>query len=78
MTSFTEFKVGDLVFSDGNNFRVWTVVETARVGVKLKCSHFRDGNKVGAKLDSHNIVEPDWFTGNPRILHVVSRSARVV
>lgn len=75
---FSDFRKGDLVFSDGNRARVWTVVKTADTGVMLDCTHFRNGDKVGEKLGVYKIGEPTWFTGNPKILHVVSRSAKVV
>jgi len=75
---FSDFRKGDLVFSDGNKGRVWTVVETSAVGVRLLCTHFREGDKVGEKLGKFSTCEPTWFTGNPKILHVVSRSARVI
>ena len=73
---FSDFRKGDLVFSDRNKGRVWTVVETSHVGVRLLCTHFRVGDKVGERL--YNTIEPQWFTGNPNILHIVRTKARVV
>ena len=73
---FSDFRKGDLVFSDVNKGRVWTVVETSPVGVRLLCTHLRDGDKVGERL--YNTIEPQWFTGNPNILHIVRTKARVV
>ena len=67
---FSDFRKGDLVFSDGNKGRVWTVVETSAV--------FRVGDKVGERLGKYNTIEPRWFTGNPNILHIVRTKARVV
>jgi len=77
---FADFRKGDLVFSDGNKGRVWTVVETSAVGVRLLCTHFRDGDRVGEKLGEGNYdaIAPLWFTGNPNILHIVRVKARVV
>lgn len=77
---FSDFRVGDLVFSDENKRRVWTVVETSTVGVRLLCTHFRVGDKVGERLGEgkYNTIEPQWFTGNPNILHIVRTKARVV
>ena len=73
---FSDFRKGDLVFSDGNKGRVRTVVETSAVGVGLLCTHFRVGDMVGERL--YNTIEPQWFTGNPNILHIVRTMARVV
>ena len=73
---FSDFRKGDLVFSDGNKGRVWTVLETSAVGVGLLCTHFRDGDKVGERLGK--TIEPRRFTGNPNILHNVRTKARVV
>lgn len=75
---FSDFRKGDLVFSDGNRGRAWTVIETSKVGVLLDCTHFREGNKVGEKLGVYKIGNPTWFTGNPNILHIVRTKARVV
>ena len=77
---FSDFRKGDLVFSDENKRRVWTVVETSTVGVMLLCTHFRNGDKVGKTLGEgkYNTIEPQWFTGNPNILHIVRKKARVV
>ena len=75
---FSDFRKGNLVFSDGNKGRVWTVLETSAVGVRLLCTHFRDGDKVGERLGKDNAIEPRWFTGNPNILHIVRTKARVV
>lgn len=75
---FSDFRKGDLVFSDENKRRVWTVVETSAVGVRLLCTHFRAGDKVGERLGKYKIIEPRWFTGNPNILHIVRTKARVV
>lgn len=77
---FSDFRKGDLVFSDGNKGRVWTVVETSAVGVRLLCTHFRVGDKVGERLGEgiYNTIEPQWFTDNPNILHIVRTKARVV
>lgn len=77
---FSDFRKGDLVFSDENKRRVWTVVETSTVGVMLLCTHFRNGDKVGKTLGEgkYNAIEPQWFTGNPNILHIVRTKARVV
>ena len=73
---FSDFRKGNLVFSDKNKMRVWMVVETSPVGVRLLCTHFRVGDKVGERL--YNTIEPQWFTGNPNILHIVRTKARVV
>lgn len=75
---FSDFRKGDLVFSDENKRRVWTVVETSAVGVRLLCTHFRVGDKVGERLGIYNTIEPLWFTDNPNILHIVRTKARVV
>ncbi len=77
---FSDFRKGDLVFSDGNKGRVWTVVETSAVGVRLLCTHFRVGDKVGERLGEgiYSTIEPQWFTDNPNILHIVRTKARVV
>lgn len=77
---FSDFRKGDLVFSDENKRRVWTVVETSAVGVRLLCTHFRDGDKVGERLGEGNYdnIEPLWFNDNPNILHIVRTKARVV
>ena len=77
---FSGFRKGDLVFSDENKRRVWTVVETSAVGVRLLCTHFRDGDKVGERLGEGNydVIEPLWFNDNPNILHIVRTKARVV
>ena len=77
---FSDFRKGDLVFSDGNKGRVWTVVETSAVGVRLLCTHFRVGDRVGERLSEgiYNTIEPQWFTDNPNILHIVRTKARVV
>lgn len=77
---FSDFRKGDLVFSDGNKGRVWTVLETSAVGVRLLCTHFRVDDKVGERLGEgiYNTIEPQWFTGNPNILHIVRTKARVV
>lgn len=75
---FSDFRKGDLVFSDENKGRVWTVLETSAVGVRLLCTHFRVGDKVGKRLDKYKIIEPQWFDGNPNILHIVRTKARVV
>lgn len=77
---FSDFRKGDLVFSDENKRRVWTVLETSTVGVMLLCTHFRNGDKVGKTLGEgkYNAIEPQWFTGNPNILHIVRTKARVV
>ena len=77
---FSDFRKGDLVFSDGNKGRAWTVVETSAVGVRLLCTHFRVGDKVGERLGEgiYNTIEPLWFTDNPNILHIVRTKARVV
>ena len=75
---FSDFRKGDLVFSDENKRRVWTVVETSTVGVMLLCTHFRDGDKVGKRLGKYNTTEPPWFSGNPNILHIVHTKAMVV
>lgn len=77
---FSDFRKGDLVFSDENKRRVWTVLETSTVGVMLLCTHFRNGDKVGKTLSEgkYNAIEPQWFTGNPNILHIVRTKARVV
>ena len=75
---FSDFRKGSLVFSDGNKGRVWTVLETSAVGVRLLCTHLRDGDKVGEKLSEYYACDPQWFTGNPNILHVVHAKARVV
>lgn len=77
---FSDFRKGDLVFSDENKRRVWTVLETSTVGVMLLCTHFRNGDKVGKTLGEgkYNAIEPRWFTGNPNILHIVRTKARVV
>ena len=75
---FSDFRKGDLVFSDGNKGRVWTAVETSAVGVRLLCTHFRVGDKVGERLGKYNTIEPLWFTDNPNILHIVRTKARVV
>lgn len=79
MKSFTEFKVGDLVFSDGNKRRVWTVVETSASGVKLLCTHVLDGNRVGDKLGEYGMSDSFWQYDGLSILHIVGRQrARVV
>lgn len=77
---FSDFRKGDLVFSDRNKERVWTVLETSAVGVRLLCTHFRIGDKVGKTLGEgkYNASKPLWFTGNPNILHIVRTKARVV
>lgn len=77
---FSDFRKGDLVFSDENKRRVWTVLETSTVGVMLLCTHFRNGDKVGKTLGEgkYNAIEPQWFTGNPNILHIVRTKAMVV
>lgn len=77
---FSDFRKGDLVFSDENKRRVWTVVETSSVGVRLLCTHFRVGDKVGERLNKGNYdtIEPLWFNDNPNILHIVRTKARVV
>ena len=77
---FSDFRKGNLVFSDGNKGRVWTVLETSAVGVRLLCTHFRVGDRVGERLSEgiYNTIEPRWFTGNPNILHIVRTKARVV
>ena len=75
---FSDFRKGDLVFSDGNKGRVWTVVETSAVGVRLLCTHFRDGDRVGERRGEHSTIEPLWCTDNPNSLHSVRTKARVV
>ena len=77
---FSDFRKGDLVFSDENKRRVWTVLETSAVGVRLLCTHFRVGDKVGETLGEgrYNTIKPQWFDGNPNILHIVRTKARVV
>ena len=80
MKSFSEFKVGDLVFSDENKGRVWTVVDTSTAnGVKLLCTHFRDGDHVGDKIGKFAVVDSFWYCGELSFLHIVRRQrARVV
>lgn len=77
---FSDFRKGDLVFSDENKRRVWTVVETSSVGVRLLCTHFRDGDKVGERLGEgkYDAINPLWFNDDPNILHIVRTKARVV
>lgn len=58
---FSDFRKGDLVFSDGNKGRVWTVMETSAVGVRLLCTHFRDGDKVGEKMGKYSTCEPTSY-----------------
>ena len=79
MKSFSEFKVGDLVFSDENKGRVWTVVDTSTNGVKLLCTHLRDGDRVGGELGKYALFDSFWYQGKLSILHIVGRRrARVV
>lgn len=77
---FSDFRKGDLVFSDENKRRVWTVLETSTVGVMLLCTHFRVGDRVGERLGEsiYHTIKPQWFTDNPNILHIVRTKARVV
>ena len=76
---FSDFRKGDLVFSDENKRRVWTVVETSADGVKLLCTHFRVGDRVGGKLDEVATVDSFWYHDCLSILHIVGRQrARVV
>lgn len=76
---FSDFRKGDLVFSDENKRRVWTVVETSADGVKLLCTHLRDGDRVGGKLDKVATVDSFWYHDCLSILHIVGRQrARVV
>lgn len=79
MKGFAEFKVGDLVFSDGNKQRVWTVVDTSADGVKLLCTHLRDGDRIGKKLNNFETTDSFWHYSDLSILHIVGRQrARVV
>ena len=76
MKSFAEFTVGDLVFSDMNKGRTWTVVETSSNGVKLLWTHLRDGDRVGDELGKYAAVDSFWYCGELSFLHIVRRRRR--